>query len=175
MIERFLELLNQATSRIPDDYFWLPVADTEEVFYRERVYCYELYHQLRMLLDDDEHLRSYSLAGEVDKKRHPIIRPYVPDFVLHRPGAMKNLVVMEVKPIDARVERLREDIKKLQYFVSQEGGYQCGIQLVYGATNTAIEQFREEITETNNDHLRLVWHRHPGKKAEMVPLAPPNV
>ena len=175
MIERFLELLNQATARIPEDYFWLPVAYTDEQFYRERIYCYELYHQIRMLLAEDEDLRSYSLAGEVDKKRHPIIRPYVPDFVLHRPGAMENLVVMEIKPIHVSVAELRKDIKKLNYFVSPEIGYHCGIQLVYGSNDTAIDRFREKIAETNNDHLRLVWHQHPGKGAVMVPLGPPNV
>ncbi len=175
MIERFLELLTLATSRIPDDYFWLPVADTEEVIYRERVYCYELYHQLRMLLDEDEDLRSYSLGGEVDKRGHPIIRHYVPDFVLHKPGAMDNLVVMEVKPIHASVAELRKDIKKLKYFVKPEVGYLYGIQLVYGSNDTAIDRFREEIAETNDDHLRLVWHQQPGKGAEMVSLVRPIV
>jgi len=35
-----------ASARIAADYFQLPVADADSV-YRERVYCYELYHQLR--------------------------------------------------------------------------------------------------------------------------------
>ena len=175
MIERFLELLTLATARIPRDYFRLPVADTDEVIYRERVYCYELFHQLRMLLDEDEDLRSYSLGGEVDKRGHPIIRPYVPDFVIHRPGAMDNLVVMEIKPILVSVAELRKDIKKLKYFVKPEVGYRCGIQLVYGSNDTAINRFRDEIAETKNDHLHLVWHQHPGKGVEMVPLAPTNV
>ena len=174
MIERFLKLLTLATERIPAHYFWLPVADTEEVFYRERVYCYELYHQLRKLLDEDEHLRSYSLAGEVDKKRHRIILPYVPDFVLHKPGAMENLVVMEVKPIHVSAEELQKDIEKLKYFVTPDVGYHCGIQLVYGSNDTAIDRFKEEFAKTNNDRMCLVWHQHPGKRAEMVSLALPN-
>ena len=174
MIERFLEILSRATAKIPDNYFWLPVADTEKLFYRERVYCYELYHQLRILLDKDEHLRSYSLGGELDKRGHPIIRHYVPDFVLHKPGAMDNLVVMEVKPSHAPVAGLHKDIKTLQDFVSPEIGYQCGIQLVYGSTDAAIKRFRKEITKTNENHLYLVWHQHPGKRAEVISLAPPN-
>ena len=52
MIERFLKLLIEATARVPLHYFQLPVAEREDPIYRERVYCYELYHQLRTLLED---------------------------------------------------------------------------------------------------------------------------
>ena len=66
MIERrfaeFQDKLIAATTRIADDYFQLPVADAEGA-YRERVYCYELYHQLRSEWRDFP----FSLGGEVDK------------------------------------------------------------------------------------------------------------
>jgi hypothetical protein len=98
MIEQFLKLLAEATARIPDHYFQLPVAGREDPVFRERVYSYELYHQLRTLLAMDRELAAYELSGEIDKQGHPIIRPCAPDFVLHIPGAMgANLVVTLVR------------------------------------------------------------------------------
>jgi hypothetical protein len=63
-------LLANATARIAPDYFLLPVADVDGgeplVQYRERVYAYELYHQLRLTWPDQW---PYSLASEIDKTR----------------------------------------------------------------------------------------------------------
>jgi len=69
--EKFVGILKEATSRIEHEYFLLPVAGHEDVIYRERVYCYELYHRMREVFEECEF--PYSLAGEVDKNGHPII------------------------------------------------------------------------------------------------------
>src|SRR4030043_2172029 len=67
---------------------------------RERVYCYELYYQLRKRLPQSF---PYMLHGEIDKSGHDwIIKLFGgscpnPDFVVHVPGKPKNLVVIEVK------------------------------------------------------------------------------
>ena len=94
--QQFLKCLMKAIQNIDAHYFKLPVAENGELIYRERVYCYELYHQLRLLLGDDF---PYKLHGEVDKANHPIIKDEKkPDFIIHVPGEMKqNLVVIEVK------------------------------------------------------------------------------
>jgi hypothetical protein len=83
---RLLGLIEHATSLIGTDYFQLPVADADAV-YRERVYCYELYHQLRCLWGDFP----FSLGGEIDKQGNPHFHggPYaaaVPDLLVHNPG-----------------------------------------------------------------------------------------
>src|SRR5262245_38397876 len=91
-------LIHAAASNVSREYFQVPVADAEAV-YRERVYCYELYHQLRCLWDRFP----FSLGGEVDKSGNPHFAegPYAqaePDFLVHTPGAMgDNLAVIEVK------------------------------------------------------------------------------
>ena len=41
------QLLKDATSGIEGNYFQLPIDGSEDPIYRERVYCYELYHQLK--------------------------------------------------------------------------------------------------------------------------------
>ena len=59
----FTGILREATARVAPDYFLLPVHGAPSV-YRERVYCYELYHQMRLLWPGD---CPYRLNGEVDK------------------------------------------------------------------------------------------------------------
>jgi hypothetical protein len=44
-----LEALAQATQAIEASYFLLPIAGRDRPIKRERVYCYELFHQLRSL------------------------------------------------------------------------------------------------------------------------------
>ena len=107
---RFIEHLCVAAAGIPQHYFQLPVSGREGPIYRERVYCYELCHQLRMLLDEDAELKGYVLGGEIDKVGHAVIRRCAPDFVFHKPGGMENnLVIVEVKPIRGDIEGARKD------------------------------------------------------------------
>jgi hypothetical protein len=48
-VEQFLELLTRATARLDDPYFALPIDGQVHPEFRERVYAYELYHQLRTI------------------------------------------------------------------------------------------------------------------------------
>jgi len=91
----FMNCLMGVIKNIDAHYFQLPIAGNEEPIYRERVYCYELYHQLRCMLGNGF---PYKLNGEVDKNGHPIIRnAKKPDFIIHKPGDMEyNLVVIEI-------------------------------------------------------------------------------
>jgi hypothetical protein len=72
-VETFRNLLTAATQLVDAEYFLLPVADQNGgepiIQYRERVYSYELYHQLRVKWPHWD----YSLGGEVDKRKHPVI------------------------------------------------------------------------------------------------------
>lgn len=47
-MQHFDLILSQAAAAIEEEYFALPVDGTEPVF-KERVYCYELYHPMREL------------------------------------------------------------------------------------------------------------------------------
>jgi len=47
-MEQFTQIFRDATAAIPPEYFLLPIHGADPV-YRERVYCYELYHQMRGL------------------------------------------------------------------------------------------------------------------------------
>ena len=120
----FVNCLINSIEKIHAHYFQLSIAESEELIYRERVYCYELYHQLRCIIGDDF---PYKLNGEVDKSGHPLIRnAKKPDFIIHQPGDMiHNLVVIEVKPVTVkdRISELREDIETLKWVLDNANYY----------------------------------------------------
>ncbi len=76
----FLRYFNAATTAIGNDYMLLPIAGAPLPIYRERVYCYELYHQLRVEMDRNQERVDfpYSLGGEIDKRAHPVMRGAMP-------------------------------------------------------------------------------------------------
>jgi hypothetical protein len=79
------ELLEEATQRVPAMYFQIAL-DGGDPIYRERVYCYELYHQLRCVWPPDT---DFYLNCELDKAAHPILRKLgadfaKPDLLVHR-------------------------------------------------------------------------------------------
>jgi len=173
----FLDSLLAATQDISQEYFRLPIVD-DGFQYRERVYCYELYHQLRLKLPNDF---LYKLGGEVDKSGHPIISKQcgdiIPDFLAHSPGFMgpgDNLAILEVKPIGqaaiGKNGKLLSDIKKLQCMTSIENGYYRGIILIFGnghdGFKTLIQHYFQE--HCNPDQILLLFHHQAGQPAEIV-------
>ena len=171
--QEFLEALIKATGKVKAAYMELPVAGREERVYRERVYCYELYHQIRQDSEEDD---PYVLWGEPDKSGHALIGlgQVKPDFIFHKPRIMSNVAnvaVVEVKPIKARNEDIGKDVKTLLKFLKK--GYSGGVHLVYGGyQGNAIERFRE-IHEQKSRRLTkgtlvLLWHKREGEPAEVV-------
>ena len=169
----FLECLIDAGSKMKAHYFQLPVAGDEESIFRERVYCYELYHQLRNVLGDGF---PYKLDGEVDKAGHPIIKEdMTPDFIVHVPGEMdRNLVVIEVKSIkvEDRISRLGKDICNLKTCL-QKCKYYRAIMLIYGGGKqeelpSVVETKAKSLIGDYKDRILIVWHSGPRKKPEVV-------
>ncbi len=71
-VKQLTDTIAKATAGITSDYFILNI-DGGDPLYRERVYCYELYHQLRINWPDEA---EYCLMGEVDKSAHPILKAF---------------------------------------------------------------------------------------------------
>lgn len=115
-MDEFDGILAQAAAAVAHQYFFLPVDGPEPV-YRERVYCYELYHQMRARWPNEEECR-YSLNGEVDKRSHPYLGEGAPkpDFLVHEPGTSNNYAVIEVKKPGANAQDIRNDIAKMLTF-----------------------------------------------------------
>lgn len=165
----FSERLIEAATRIDSHYFQLPVAGAERPIFRERVYCYELYHQLRCALVDRF---PYKLDGEVDKAGHPNIRPKIgarkPDFIVHVPKQMdRNLVVVEVKPINAKRRDIQGDIEVLKRFLDKAKYYRA-IMFIYGNVDNKLpKRFQIEIDDLPRKYERrllFLWHPEPGEK-----------
>lgn len=131
-MKELTRLITEATAGISESYFRLNI-DGGDPAYRERVYCYELYHQLRVIWPETE----YYLNGEVDKAGHPkfkrmLARGSKPDLLVHRPGYMKgNHTIIEVKTEEAHRGDIKKDIEKLSLFVN-EVGYKRAIYLFFG-------------------------------------------
>jgi len=171
----FVEALQRATRQIPPDYFQLPVAGRETPIYRERVYCYELYHQLRVVLPP---AFSYSLSGEIDKSGHPLIRnPPLnrrkPDLLLHSPGNMdRNLAAIEVKPVTAGEKGLAKDLSTLVACLT-DADYEYAMLLFYGASSQWRTRLRSVARQNARlrhllDRVSVYWHSQAHEAAMRV-------
>ncbi|MDP2411476.1 MAG: methionyl-tRNA formyltransferase-like protein [Pseudolabrys sp.] len=127
------ELLARASAGIAPGFFRLSIHGGAPV-YRERVYCYELYHQMRLLWPND---CAFTLNGEVDKTAHPTLTElgaagFKPDLLVHRPGDMEgNHAVIEVKSVQAARQNHQKDLNTLALF-KREVRYTRAIYLIYG-------------------------------------------
>ncbi len=167
--QQFLECLIKAIKKMDTHYTQLSVAGSNKPIYRERVYCYELYHQLRCILGDTF---PYKLDGELDKRGHNIILGETkPDFVIHIPGKMEqNLVVIEVKTVLAKdhIKKLRDDFDKLKRFIS-EANYYRAIMLIYGNVNGDLPQnIKQEIRCIQDKNIIILWHYKPNEEPKII-------
>jgi len=171
--QTFLSMLEDATSRIAADYFELPVHGADPM-YRERVYCYELYHQLRCAFGN----YPFGLGGEVDKAGHPHFDdgPYAgskPDLLVHTPGKMhRNLAIVEVKRATVRRDDIGHDLGKLQWFCDN-AAYFGGVFLVYGEvgeSDVLERKIRDAAGQASIDltDLACMYHRNVGKQARRI-------
>ena len=141
-MDELTEVLTKATAAIECGYFHFNIAGGPSI-YRERVYCYELYHKMRGLWPAN----SFYLNGEVDKAGHPLLptlRRKKPDLLVHRPGDENgNHAVIEVKPSRVQDGDIRKDIETLALFRS-EANYERAIYLIYGdgANDGLLERVR---------------------------------
>lgn len=165
----FEKSVSESIRLIKDEYFhvvrYIDDLDIEKV-YRERVYCYELYHQLRLQLGDQF---EYVLHGELDKVGHEEIckifvtdkrecpRP-CPDFLLHIPGEQSgssNIAIMEVKRSDTSKSGINSDLEKIDTFMDK-AKYQHGIFLFFGDTEPDI------APNSCKQNLNILWHEKVG-------------
>lgn len=177
-LKHLADILSAATAALHADYFQLPVADAENPQYRERVYCYELYHLMRVRWPNDF---PFSLAGEVDKSGHPLIRgnhldQAKPDFIVHIPGDMShNLLVVEVKAFTLDRQKIQKDLRKLTAF-RRHANYHAAFYLFYGVTPenrdtlTALcRDIAQNDPESDLSSIDLLIHERPDHSAFLHP------
>jgi hypothetical protein len=131
-ISCFLDKFLLSIKNIRNEYFQVPTSYDPDGISRERVFCYELYHQFRIILGDEY---PFTLHGELDKSGHINFHhelQSVPDFLVHKPGTHDgNMVIIEVK---GRFDRrnILLDLLKINKFISDPNiHYHHGIFLLY--------------------------------------------
>lgn len=94
----YFKLIRDAMKQVASKYIVLDVAGGSPK-HRERVYCYELYHQMRCLQKQGTEYINFTINGEIDKSgSQEVVQNFNPDFVMHTPGNMENNgCVIEVK------------------------------------------------------------------------------
>ena len=143
----FQTALFEAISKINTQYFRVKLAYFNQTIYRENVYCYELYHQLRKLLGEDF---PYILSGEVDKASHPDIvdrcLEFKSEFLIHQPGIIDEdsfLSILNVCSLETAFRQSEKVIDKFNRMVcatTHDGGYYRGIMLIYGDDSKELDR-----------------------------------
>jgi hypothetical protein len=168
-MEELSKVLAEATGSIEGGYFRLNVDGGDPV-YRERVYCYELYHQMRLRWPRN---CAFYLNGEIDKAAHPILTELgaayaKPDLLVHRPGYMSgNHAIIEVKSTRAPNAGIYKDLATLSLFRGVVK-YERAIYLVYGdeIDDGLFGRIKQAATKTKNLSPIEVWiHKRVGRPA----------
>ncbi len=132
-MQEILDIICKAAGQVTQNYFKLTTTYEPSGIVRERVFCYELYHQLRCVLGDNHKL---TLNGEIDKRGHQDFKEQDrknPDFVFHIPGQHKgNTIIFEVKG-NLDFDSILKDFETMTTFVSSYQ-YQAGVFLLYNYT-----------------------------------------
>lgn len=177
-LDKVTEWLLSASENLEELYFRVPVFDASSVnrerrrIYRERVYCYELYHQWRCRW---ERRFRYSLNGELDKQGHSVIKDGVkPDFLVHIPGGMKNLLALEVKTKLACRNDMIKDLRKLTRLRRGPAEYYASYFLIYGVCQEEWPDLSKELQELDKSkdfvkYTKCLIHSHAGQRAAFVP------
>ncbi|CAJ1900547.1 hypothetical protein [Aeromonas jandaei] len=174
-MHNFDSYLADSVSRISAEYFQLEVNGSNTVIFRERVYCYELYHQLRNCWPNET---NWKICGEIDKRGHPVLRDSdeSPDFLVHVPGEPANFAIVEVKPADFDRQKLIKDFRTIVKFMqSNHAGYERGICLIYGDKPRLIRNITNAVTQfvqDGHDASNIeIWH-HPsvGARARHISI-----
>ena len=176
VMDQLDQILRAATTAIEAPYFKLPIYGGPPV-YRERVYCYELYHQMRKRWPDTDATR-YTLNGEVDKNAHLElqtlgVRGQKPDLLVHRPGHMggfDNYAIIEVKHADVNAVGIAKDLKTLSLFINNVG-YKRAIYLIYGTTKDeplVRRVLKRAATVQHATRVELWLHTEQGQEARHV-------
>jgi hypothetical protein len=164
-----IDIIQESISDMNEEYFNLPVAGEENPIQRERVFCGELYHQIRNRLDEFP----YNINIEPDKTMHPIIEELCgainPDFIIHKFGEMtseSNLAVVEVKRSEGNLTGgILKDMKAINCLTTIQNGYYGGIIIVFG-----------ELSELRKNNLitRISENKHEETKKIILMLSSSN-
>ena len=155
-VESFVEMITGSLDNVGDEYYKITTIYESSGIVRDRVFCYELYHQMR-LVQSARGLTDVQIHGEIDKSGHIAFDRNArknPDFVFHIPGMMQgNAIVVEVKgKIEGNYqEGVYKDIVTLSKFTNNKHYYHSGVLIIY---NYTYDEFLRKIGEFLKNRLQ---------------------
>jgi hypothetical protein len=160
MCREYVDLIMRSLEKVEEPYFKLTTTYEPLGIVRERVFCYELYHHMRVDFMQSHLNEGLSLNGEIDKQGHHDYEEgdqKNPDFVLHMPGSHDyNTLVVEVKGKlrqgrkNAKT-KIMKDFDTLRLFVGKYN-YKAGIFILYNHTfDELMDTFGVQISALRHD------------------------
>jgi hypothetical protein len=152
MVKEYIDLLKKALGQIEPGYFRLVTTYNPRGIVRERIFCYELYHQIRLSMEPRHTL---SFHGEIDKSGHLDFNRQDranPDFVFHIPGThLANTLVIEIKGSVNKRKGILKDFDTILTFISKYR-YSAGIFILYNHSfDELMDRVRQEILELRSN------------------------
>ena len=171
-MDKYIQKITEALDKVESPYFKLETTYEPTGIVRERAFCYELYHQLRLALKGDSGL---TLNGEIDKRGHDDFAKEHrknPDFVFHIPGQHKgNTIVMEMKGRVDKPDGIIKDFHTITTFVDKYQ-YQLGIFLLYnhsfGELSDALSNFKDVGSLPAIDKTLIITKQAHGIPVEVI-------
>ena len=203
--ELFLWLISSALKMVSADYYrpsslleftpeniqCLPERQKEAVLkylgqHHERVFCYELYHQIRALMEQEEtRFSGVRFQGELKKYQMDadllarfdftaLDREYIPDFLLHSPGDgdhQESVIEVKCDP-SLTFEKAKYDLKKIDQFISNYG-YAIGVFLTVNIRRENVEAMMDDCQSTewiaslgNANKVFWIWKETTDRETE---------
>ena len=147
--KKYLDLLIEAVKCVDNEYIDIYTKRDEVEFIKhyERIFCYELYHQIRCL-QKKLNLNDYVIWGEPLKSYFKYIKDgKMPDFLFHKPKTEDNLIIVEVKMVESLNSGVDDDFKKIENYL-ENNNYKIGVFICIGLS---ADETREKIKNKLKD------------------------
>jgi hypothetical protein len=184
-------LIKQEVQSMPAQYFSVQRKKPENQIVaesRERVFCYELYHQLRIKIESPEQTLELAkdiiqLHGELSKGLYSSYPNITLDFIIHQPTKTDyNLIAVEVKSNFDSFERKGKPDGIYKDFISLchmlNNGYKLGIFVLFGKTyqafldtwvkNQSKMAGNYEMFKYFGDRIKILVKESAGLESELV-------
>ncbi len=147
MNEYFIKFIKESLESVEQKYYSIPIAHHNKEIIRERMFCYEFYHQMRLKQKPNSPIQ---IHGEIDKNGYPKeynLKRRNPDFIFHQSGNQeKNMVIMEVK---GRIHgpAIKKDFETITHFLNKDGlNYRIGVFVLF---NHSQKDLTTSLRSTN--------------------------
>ena len=153
--EKIKEILKESINNIEEKFYKVTSSQIENSVPRERIFCYELYHQLRLECQSYKFGVRFDISPELVKGRAMGYSEInnIPDFLFHKEGTNINFCILEVKA-QLKKDEIKKDFETLTIFLNGKIKllpYKIGIFLIFGYP---FEEFVILIKKMSLDNYR---------------------